>query len=97
MKDDRLHNAFAELRRQETDGAPRFERLWQARPPQRRRLPVASLAFVVLLLIVGAFVALHEPPQRPSITEWHAPTDFLLDTPGNELIHSVPDLKGTIR
>jgi type VI protein secretion system component VasF len=97
VNDDRLHDAFTELRRHESARAPRFERLWRERPPQRRRLPIASLAFVVLVLIAGAFVTFRHQPQRPTIAEWHAPTDFLLNTPGHELIHSVPDLKGTIR
>jgi hypothetical protein len=98
MNDDRLRDAFGELRRQEAARMPRFEQLWKWRPP-RRRFPVASLAFAVLVLITGTFVVLHraQPAQRPAITEWRAPTDFLLNTPGRELIDSVPDLKGTIR
>jgi hypothetical protein len=100
MNDDRLHDAFAELRRHETAHAPRFDALWRSRLAPARRLPMASLAFAMLLLITAAFMVLRQmnkPPQAPPITAWRAPTDFLLQTPGRELIHSIPDLKGTIR
>jgi hypothetical protein len=91
-----LQEAFAELRRQESTGAPRFEQLWRPRSP-RRRAPIASLAFATLILIVAVFLTLRPHPQRPSITAWRPPTDFLLNTPGRELIHNLPDLKGTVR
>lgn len=99
MNDDRLHDAFAELRHQETAHAPRFDALWRSRPAPARRLPMASLAVAMLLLITATFIVLRQmnKPQQPPITAWHAPTDFLLQTPGRELIHSLPDLKGTIR
>jgi len=65
------------------------------------------LAFTVLLLIVIAifFPRRSErftPADRAaarSIAEWHAPTDFLLRTPGRDLLTSVPSIpsKGVTR
>ena len=54
-----------------------------------------QLAFAVVLLIVLALVMIPRRPPQPSISAWRAPTDFLLQTPGRELLQSVPDMKGT--
>ncbi len=96
MNDDRLHAAFRELRRDETAHVPPFNRLW--RVPVRSR-PLTRLAFALVLIVIAAvsmvpILRRHRAPQT-SITEWRAPTDFLLKTPGQELLSSVPDLKGS--
>jgi hypothetical protein len=90
MNDDQLHDAFAELRRVETARTPPFRML--GRQEQR---PYLRFAFAVVLLIVLAIVMVPRRPPAPSISEWKAPTDFLLQTPGRELLASLPDLKGT--
>jgi hypothetical protein len=89
MNDDQLRDAFAELRRAETARVPAF------RIRDRRPKPYLRLAFAALLLIVLAVVMIPRRPPQPSISAWRAPTDFLLQTPGRELLSSVPDLKGT--
>ena len=92
MTDDRLRDAFAQLRQSERAAAPRFDRMWRARAP-RSFMP--RLAFAAMLLIlVGVLVFRSEKPQ-PSITAWKAPTDFLLQTPGRELLQSTPELRGS--
>jgi len=91
MNDDRLRAAFAELRRVESVRTPPFRGLLSS----RARRPSLRLAFAVLLLIVLAVVMIPRRAPQPSITTWRAPTDFLLKTPGQELLESVPDLKGT--
>jgi len=99
MNDDRLHDAFKELRRVETANVPSFKRLRDVEPALSRlrsRLRVGStFAFAVVVLIVLAFTVIPRRPAAPSISTWRAPTDFLLQTPGRELLDSVPDLKGT--
>jgi hypothetical protein len=30
------------------------------------------------------------PPPMAAVAQWIAPTDFLLDTPGREIVHTVP-------
>ena len=89
MNDDQLREAFAELRRAEAAHVPRFV-------AGRRRRPYTALAFAAVVLLIVLIVAIiPRRPPAPSITTWKAPTDFLLQTPGHELLQSVPDLKGT--
>ena len=95
MNDDRLRQAFAELRREETAHVPEFNRLWSRRPGRfSTRLAFAALLLAIVAVSVIPIIRRHRTPQT-SITEWRAPTDFLLKTPGQELLTSVPDLKGT--
>ena len=95
MNDDLLRDAFAELRRSETVHAPRFTTLWSARPKRRQAAALRKIVFATLLLVIVAIsVRRHE---QPSITAWKAPTDFLLVTPGRELLQSTPDLGGIRR
>jgi hypothetical protein len=100
--DDRdLRARFAALRQEEEAQAPRFA-LPATRAVRRRRtpglIPVAECALAIAAAIfVLRFVALE--PRRPSapvasLTEWRAPTDFLLETPGRELLRTVPALGG---
>jgi len=94
MNDDQLRNAFAELRRAEATQTPPYVAPALSRRPSRLRVG-STLAFAALLLIVLAVVMIPRRPPQPSISAWRAPTDFLLQTPGRELLNSVPDLKGT--
>jgi hypothetical protein len=102
MTDDRLREAFRDLSREESAHVPPFEHLWRTAAPgcPDSGGPLSStrtMALTLLILIVIALAivpALHRK-ETPSITEWRAPTDFLLKTPGQELLSSVPDLKGT--
>ncbi len=92
MNDERLRQAFEELRTSDAAHAPPFDQLWQPRPvaPRRRSLAVA---FALMLLIALVTVAvLHRPRQTvpPTISTWRAPTDFLLKTPGQELLVRLP-------
>jgi len=98
MNDDLLRQAFAELRRVEAEQAPPFHGPYvePALSRLRSRLkPVLRLAFAALLLII-VVLSFRRPPE-PSISAWKAPTDFLLATPGRELLQSTPDLKGIRR
>jgi hypothetical protein len=87
-----LQQAFDALRQQEAASAPRFDRMWRARAP---RSLTPRLAFAAMLLITVAVLVYRPQKAQPSITAWKAPTDFLLQTPGRELLTSVPDLKGS--
>jgi hypothetical protein len=94
MNDDRLRAAFAELRRVEMAGIPRYAAPALSRRTSRLRVG-SAFAFAVMIVIVLAMVMIPRRPPQPSISAWRAPTDFLLKTPGRELLDSVPDLKGT--
>ena len=95
MNDEQLRDAFSELQRAEAARAPRFERMWRRRSAQRRFS--FAFVFVTLLMIVLTVAVVRRPVPQPSISEWHAPTDFLLRTPGRQLLDSVPDLKGNLQ
>lgn len=96
-EDDRaLATAFAELRREEEAQTPPF-----AEVVRRGRTRSAGaigllrtrplwLAAAVVLAILGVWLGLRarEPrhPAVPSLAEWRSPTDFLLATPGRDLL-----------
>lgn len=100
-----LSERFATLRREEERGSPAFAAVWAAaearrRPRQGRRVgwrlaaALGSAAFVALA-VFGRGPHAPAPaagPARipPSITEWRAPTDFLLETPAREVLRSMP-------
>jgi hypothetical protein len=86
-----LRDAFGALRRQEAASAPRFDRMRRARAP---RSLTPRLAFAAMVLITVAVVVFRPEKPQPSITAWKAPTDFLLQTPGRELLQSTPELRG---
>jgi hypothetical protein len=87
-----LREAFDVLRKEEAASAPRFDRMSPARAP---RSFVPRLAFAAMvLIIVSLFVFRPAQKPQPSITAWKAPTDFLLQTPGRELLQSTPELRG---
>jgi hypothetical protein len=97
-EDKDLRERFAALRREEETQAPDFVVLTARRRPR----PVGKMIVVatcVALMIVAAMFVVHPGPPKPeqgtggniaSITKWKAPTDFLLETPGRELLRTVP-------
>jgi hypothetical protein len=87
-----LRDLFHRLRDEEH--APPF-RSAAARPPlSKRRLRAALRYAVVIIVVVLGIVAFHHrrPPVTESIVTWKAPTDFLLRTPGSELLSTVPQI-----
>ena len=95
--DDRaLATAFAGLRREEEGRTPPFAevvRRGRARPtPAAGLLPIRplGLAAVVALAVLGVWLGVRvrepRPAAMPSLSEWHSPTDFLLATPGRDLL-----------
>jgi hypothetical protein len=103
MTDDRdLRDRFAALRREEEARAPAFAALATSRRQHRRLSPgmfIAAAACVAAILaaVLWAMPLLWKPQHEPgthvaSITEWKPPTDFLLETPGRELLRTVPTI-----
>ena len=98
-EDHDLRDGFAKLRREDQAQAGEFQdSLRRARPrmaPVRRALWVAAAASLAVFIAVGVR-SLQRPGQRNpaspdvSITEWRSSTDFLLRTPGAEILHTVP-------
>jgi len=101
FRDDDLRARFAELRREEEAQTPEFafpspSRAWQGRRWSAGKLIAGA---VCLATIVAAVFLLRlvptNPEQKPgkqvaSVAEWRSPTDFLLETPGRELLRTVP-------
>ncbi len=97
-EDDRaLAAAFAQLRREEERQVPPFAevvRRGRARPGRTvGSLPVRPLwlAAAVVIVLLSVWVGVrtrepHPPAAMPSLAEWRSPTDFLLATPGCDLL-----------
>jgi len=94
-----LRGLFAALRRQDSAKTPAFETLLAGAAAGRgRRRPwprggglLAAASLVVAALAAVAVLRAPPPPARVvSIEEWRAPTDFLLRTPGREILETVP-------
>lgn len=102
--DSDLRELFSRLRQEEAEGAPAFAELRQALPARRRApLRVGLLAAVALAGVVLAVrLGLERPEPAPiptdmlSVTTWKAPTDFLLATPGREVLSTVPRFGGDL-
>jgi hypothetical protein len=97
--DEAFRRAFNSLRTEDARRALSFDSI-----VHRRALPVRPfrLGFVVsALTVVLLIVALGVGYQRTTSTHygssllilaWRAPTDFLLDTPGSQLMRDVPQI-----
>lgn len=100
VRDDDLRRRFAELRLEEEKRASEFVlpapnwaghgRRWSA-----RKLVAGAVCLVAITTAVWLRLVSHRPAREPgtavaSLTEWRSPTDFLLETPGQELLRTVP-------
>lgn len=98
--DGDLRERFARLRTELAERAPDFASTWErAGAPHRARLPLllagAATALAGLLLLRPTPAPTPPSPAGavlPSLGEWRAPTDFLLQTPGRELLSQLPAL-----
>jgi hypothetical protein len=102
-----LRGRFAQLRAEERFGVPRFA--WEPRTPRRHvpwRAIAATAALLVIVMITGIIrwrstrFSDSDRAAVRSVAAWHPPTDFLLRTPGNEILATtprIPDLKGIPR
>ena len=100
-EDDReLAVAFAELRREEEGRMPPFAevvRHGRTRPSRAGLLPArplwlaAAVALAVLGVWLGVWLKVPAREPRPAaalppLAEWRSPTEFLLATPGRDLL-----------
>ena len=89
-----LGDRFAELREEERAVVPPFT---VPRPQHfvALRWAVAALLLVIVVALFPRHHITFTPDDRAaarSITEWHPPTDFLLRTPGREVLSTVPSI-----
>lgn len=98
--DNDLRERFAVLREEEATNRPRFG------VPAERRLPrriapvwvaVPAAAAVATVWFIGRDRGEPEAPYAIDLssTAWAAPTDFLLETPGSDLLATLPDIGNT--
>jgi hypothetical protein len=96
--DEDLRERFAALRREDEALASAFEIRSRARGHSRVKgglfaaAACLAAAIALVLWLRPVFEPPREVPAEPavSITQWRVPTEFLLDTPGGELLRSVP-------
>lgn len=104
MNEKDLRERFAQLRAEERGGIPAYA--VRTRSRKRRVAWQLIAAPAVLLIIVILIFAVRPRPTTfsdsdravaRSVAAWHPPTDFLLRTPGSEMLTTtprIPDLKG---
>jgi hypothetical protein len=100
MTDDRfereLRERFGALRAEVERVTPAFG--LRPRPAKRRGATVWLAAAAAVVLIVAGRLAFFDDAQSQAYTfdlagaYWTAPTDFLLNTPGLELLSEVPEI-----
>lgn len=99
-----LEELFRALRRRAATATPSFNATLAAarhgaQPRRPVRLVAAVAAGIVIVLLAVTLVGRHEPRAGAvdlAATTWEGPTDFLLQTPGADLLRNVPAL-GTTR
>jgi len=98
-EDTRLREAFRELRRVESAGAPSFARTLAAARSRKaprafgwRPLAAAAAALAVTLWFVPRLAREPAPAaaQIGSLGAWTTSTDVLLETPGRDLLRDLP-------
>jgi hypothetical protein len=94
--DDRdLRELFAGLKAEDRGHSPPFRRPVRT---ERRRPWSPRLAVAAAIVLIAVVLTRPDAPPRntspqlvdPGAVTWRSPTDFLLNTPGNELMRTVP-------
>lgn len=107
--DATLRTLFQKLGNEDRAHAPSYHHVLGRQVPRAAsgaRMRIAT-AVVLLGLTFGILLNLPDQPpsvaapgrgggQAPPISEWQAPTDILLNTPGRELLTTVPSLQLTL-
>ena len=106
--DESLREAFDSLRRHTTTSAPSFASLTSpdALEAQRWRHRRRRIAIAAAVILPAAFLLRPRTNNEPDFERfaaltgidpgqvtWHAPSDFLLDVPGRDLLRRVPLLE----
>jgi hypothetical protein len=104
--DPDLRARFAALRRADAATAPDLDALFakgRARPRGRLVLPAMLAAAAVVIAVAGVRYGGSRPsidvvvaPSAPSLVAWRSPTASLLQTPGRELLQTVPTLTSSL-
>ncbi len=98
--DEDLKRLFAELRSHDRHRTPSFDAALAARPTMRL-VPFRLAAAIALLVTAGAVTAVlvHGRTTRfqpVALASWESPTAFLLETPGADLLTTVPNVTNSV-
>jgi hypothetical protein len=88
-----LRDRFARLRRAEGGEAPSFARSIAARPREARPSVALTIAIAATLVLSVLFLPDDVKPTETidlRSARWVAPTDFLLNVPGDWMLREVP-------
>lgn len=102
--ENRFRELFDSARRRDEASAPRFQQVLRRERPTERavRIPLAArvAAIAIALALIGLLAVSRRvagPTVVPPVTgellssaRWSGPTDFLLATPGGDLLRSTP-------
>lgn len=96
-EDSRLRTQFANLREEDRNAAPPFDRMAAATVCSSRRRyswRIALAAMPVLAVVVMFSVRSHRSTDAVprDISAWSSPTAFLLETPGKQILTQTPKL-----
>jgi hypothetical protein len=102
--DSDLATKFQALRRDEEERCPPFAAvLGDGRRSSRRSAPlrpILAAAAGIGLILIAVYIGLHTPrahQESPlSLAEWKSPTDFLLATPGRDLLATPAGLRRSV-
>jgi hypothetical protein len=98
LQDTALRKRFASLRQEEQQHIPAFASQWGRRSRVQRSKGLWFAAAGCALIVAIAILLLRSERtnrnevSKVEITEWKAPTDFLLETPGREILQTVPEI-----
>lgn len=98
-----LRQIFSVLKEEDRQLGTSFRALLGRSRPRRRAasrrwVAAASIAAAGAVIVVALVNTMNRASPKPwihpslSATSWRAPTDFLLETPGRELLGSMPSL-----
>lgn len=99
--DERLHDLFRDADRAQRAEAPSFSgllRVSRERPRRYDTYRMVLLAVAASILLAGIVIhslrdsrpQLSPPDSFYSSVRWEGPTDFLLETPGKEILDTTP-------
>jgi hypothetical protein len=100
--DSDLRERFASLRTEDAGRTASFSGVLHSAPRSSSRncgllAATACLALVVLALFLYPHARAPRPPgaAAQSLADWRSPMDFLLNTPGQEMLRTVPEIGET--
>ncbi len=98
--ENEIVNLFQALRQRDERLAPSFPKVWEAAADRTRKAPRswrglrAAARTTAVLAVLGVAAAIFRypaaPPSSLAISYWQSPTDFLLHSPGELWLRTVP-------